>query len=288
LALFGSSSKGVFCYARVGGQLRLQSDVEFNVFVDQDDPDAHRGVADLVAPVVRFIGKNQPLFDIDARVRTKESITDLTYNRVYRRELFCHSATSGIDFSEIPCSETDSVALGDCDAILLSALEWLLLRLVHTNRLQSQPWWESATCASFICKLAPLWSAVAGVPFVGMPADATNLLRAGDTNGHILRAAWQARQDVTGSAIAGFGIKIANVLNGPLESILGATPPDRSASRVRKEILNLAVFIRSTHGGRDFARIGTKMLRNEVAAMRPLDSNRAIKYERHLALRSDA
>ena len=209
IILFGSTAKDHFCYARVNGELRLQSDIEFNILSTSTmTSDQARKLTNLLSVYSLFVGENQPLFDIDVRVRLIGELSAISYARHFRRELFCYGITDGHDPEECLSTETDMISRAEAVSMLASALEWALLRLIHVSRMPAncQNWWIQAVRASLICKIGAVATTALGVPFTGTTRDIVALELG--TNGYterkianLVQRAWSARLDRTGTQL---------------------------------------------------------------------------------------
>ncbi len=209
--LFGSTARGTFSYARCSDGIRLQSDIELNVVkAAPSREDREAALRACYSAMENF--PDQPLFDVDVRVRAAETLADdLEYDSAILRELYCYSLIagkelSGVVASEIEVSRIDPLVL----ASLQSALEWYVLRVTHLGRLviplEDRQWWQQAILASLVCKLAPAYTTLAGLPFTATCADEISLRRVPETwsqtYADALEAARADRSEQTGEAIA--------------------------------------------------------------------------------------
>lgn len=217
VAVFGSTAKGHFAYARDGARLFVESDLELNVICD--DPPEVSEINKWVASAHRIsdvLSGAQPMFDVDLRFRNRHGLELMPYEDPTRRELYVYSLANGADFPEIPCSETDVGYRTDIQMQLESKANWLLLVLLAIAKAPAaeRSWWMRALAASALCKLACPIAALLGVPFTSTPFDAT-LIESVESPVHefgpLLREAWRVRLSREPADIAAFKTTLIDV-----------------------------------------------------------------------------
>lgn len=223
IILFGSTAKGLFSYSLYENNIFLGSDLEFNIISEhQVNIKTIDSVYEIVKKYLKEIGLEQPLFDIDIRIRNSNSLPQIPNDLQIKKSLFCYGIRDSNKFWDNSSSETDILNNKDSfSAFFRSALEWLSLRIIHLSNLtldiNYKTYWINAIKASFICKLVPNYLIKYGLPYTGSHLDIRNLqniCKSQNKNNalikyvSILEKCWAARQDKEGMKIISLDIDL--------------------------------------------------------------------------------
>jgi len=215
IILFGSTAKKLFSYSQNNGKLFLQSDLEFNIITSKKIPEnIINSLYDVVRKYLKVIGLDQPLFDLDIRIRTSDSLKNLPNDIQIKKSLYCYGVRTENNYWNNSSSETDILNIkGSYSSYFRSTIEWLVLKLVHIDYLphDDKAYWISSIKCSLICKLIPNYLIQFGLPYTGTSLDIKNLDKISNSSFgsknlseyiSLLKNCWSARQDSSGSEIS--------------------------------------------------------------------------------------